>query len=224
MKEFTKSFLVPLTDAERIELGNELAEKRMLMAQLVEKKKSIMEDYKKQIDGLDAEVLAKSRMIKSGKASKEINCYVVFDDPAKNKKSYYRAESDELFPNELIEIVDMTPEEIGDPNQLNAFVSEESEDQPLNYFLNIYGFDPNVIEYEEKEVFVASNPSDLEEHDIPEGEIDKVQGCLLVKSSHEAIKEIFSNFSFMHKLMTDSKGVFWYAFPALPNSETEGNY
>ncbi len=210
MKTFEKTFEVSLSEHEQNEIGKELAEKRIQMQTLSSKKDEINKAYKKQIDGLDIEVLAKSRMIQSGKAPKKINCYVQADDPTTGKKTFYRADN-----NEVIETQDMTAEEIGDPSQLNVFNTDTTEeDKPLNYFLNIFGIDVNEINFEDKEAFVANNPSDLEDHDIPIGEIEKVKGCLLIKCSHEAIKEILS-VKYKHKLRTDRKAISWYIFPPI---------
>jgi hypothetical protein len=214
MKTFEKTFEISLSEHEQNEIGKELAEKRILMAQLQTKISDIKSDYKKRIDGLDAEVLAKSKMIKSGKAPKKINCYCNLDDPNTGKKSYYSVDN-----NELIETQDMTPEELGDPNQMNAF---DTEDEPLNYFLNIYGVDFHSIDYEDKVAFIANNPSDLEEHDIAIGEIDEVKKCLLVKSTENAMKDIFEKVEAIYEIPTDFTNVNWYAFPQL--KEIDNNY
>lgn len=238
-----KKITSPLTEEDKVKLGEEMSKLKIKINDKKIEKSNLDSKLNASIKELEEELLAKAKIFHEGTKDVNTECVVKYNTPSVGKKSYYdfiEDEDERLVDEEPLLVEDMTPEEkkrINEPgmfdgqdndlklpdNNNNNAESKVYENDNEEKLIDAYGFSPwEVVNNESTgDWFIASNPSDLDEHDIGIGEIKVVKGCLMVKSSHENIKEILEVVQPCHKINI-SGAISWYAFqPLAVNEESE---
>lgn len=114
----TLSRQVPLTDHDRIEMGNELATKELEYSEVSDEKKKIAGGFQERLDGIESRIKHLSRVLTEGGELRDIEVRIVPDLETKMVR-YLRLESDDLVEERA-----MTQDELqgdlflGDPEDL----------------------------------------------------------------------------------------------------------
>jgi hypothetical protein len=97
--KFTRSFLFPLTDAEKAEIGQSMSNKALAIEEI--------EASKKRVQPLRDDIADLARRFNDGGNFRDVECVVKFDVPETGKKTIIR-----LDTNEEIDVQDMTADEL----------------------------------------------------------------------------------------------------------------
>lgn len=103
------------TAAEIHDLSLKLANKTQDKSRISEEKKSVVSQYKSQIDALDAELSGISSKVANGYEMRKVECEVLWHKPEQGKKTLIRKDTNEKI------IEKMTSEE------WNLFTQEQGE-------------------------------------------------------------------------------------------------
>jgi hypothetical protein len=95
-----------LEPEELVALGHELADLNQLVIELVADKKAKLADFSARRQELDQQIAILSGKIQSGIDTEQVELVVLMDTPSAGKKSFLRLDN-----NEVLRIVDMTPQE-----------------------------------------------------------------------------------------------------------------
>ncbi len=99
-----------LTDQEKLQCGEDLANATNELNVIEADKKRINDDFKSKTSAAEAEVATLSNKLRSGYEFRDVPCEISFDDPEPGKKTVFRLD----FPHDLaqVEVREMTDDEI----------------------------------------------------------------------------------------------------------------
>lgn len=101
-KTTTRILPVPLTEEEKLELGNKIAELEIEIESIEADKKSDNDHYNSKIKSKSSEALSLSKELKAGTKDVEIDCEWYMNEPEEGKKTLKR-----LDTFEVVEITEM---------------------------------------------------------------------------------------------------------------------
>jgi len=202
------------TEHEKAEKAERLSSLRLRMEQLEAKRKSMMDDYKAQIDESDAEILSLSRLVDDGGEERLVPCVIEYNVPKSGLKTITRRDIDDSWTEEMEE---------GDYNLFPQTEEHETlalpeaevveEDEPAISYRETYGFNPD--KYDFAKYIVIKSEDDFNSLEIePEDDYPLFEGALLVQSTYEEIKKVIPFCSYSYRSNTVD-GLAWYGFPQL---------
>ncbi len=139
-RKITKKLPVQLTDKEKQEYGETIANLDVQIEALENEKKFTVKKYNLSINELTDERKRLSHIVDSGEEERSIECEVQYNTPEFGKKTIIRIDMD--FDN-IVEVTNMEQYEIEQSQQLDVFDEAESdlsaespdalpENEPLN--------------------------------------------------------------------------------------------
>jgi hypothetical protein len=105
-KKLTEYLKYEFTDAEIADMARELARHNRRIASLEEDKKSVVAQFKADMDKVSADISRLSQFIVTGSEFRNVECTMVLDTPETGKKTVTRLDN-----NEVVRIVPMTDED-----------------------------------------------------------------------------------------------------------------
>ncbi len=113
-EKITRNLIVPLSDEDKVELGNQLADLNINIESKMDWKKALP----KQIESLQEEAAEIAHKLKTGTKQSEIECYYAEDDPEPGKRQLYRIDTSEKVGE---------PEDMPDPSLFEGQVQPNAE-------------------------------------------------------------------------------------------------
>ncbi len=101
--ETVRNLRVIYTDAERLELGKQLAGAHQDLAQTNNDLDSVKQDFKARITAHEAKIGDLSNKVATGHRVEQVKCLWNFDEPKKGQKTLSRVDT-----FDVVEVVDMT--------------------------------------------------------------------------------------------------------------------
>jgi hypothetical protein len=106
-----RTLRVLFTDAERLELGKQLAEAHNETAQIESDFQRIKDEFKSKLSAVSAKITDLANKVSSGYEMRQVLCLVVFDTPKPGKKQVVRLDGPTEGVREVVETHDMTEAE-----------------------------------------------------------------------------------------------------------------
>ena len=224
------------TDAEKLEMGDRLAEIPIeIEAQnrVLESLKDRVKTAKTKVESLEDEQLTLARKYESGEEVRGVECLVIMNFPEDGKKTITRQDTSEVWEELMVEADfdlfggtptapsgDMTVSEelVEKFNEETPAEPEAEEPQPefTSEIKDKFGIDPEEIIHEES--FTATNEQSLKDMGIPEELLADVAGCLMIKSKPDNLADLISSRKLQLKgTLPAEEGIYWFAFGEIAN-------
>ncbi len=214
---------IQLDQNRKVEIGERMAELKLLINSKEESKKAIASEYADEIKNLEAELYGLAKQFKNDAVNAEVECRIDYNVPEKGQKTITR-----LDTNEIVKVYDMSPQEIKAIEEPDFFEQKKEDLSQLiatQYGIIIDGlFQPEEIE---SNVFIVNSSDDLSNHDIDvenieEEELSDFIGALALRldSENDKHKEIIDqNDHFFYAESFESETVAWYFFKKVDSDE-----
>ena len=115
------------TAVEIHDLSLQLAGKTKEVASLIKKKKSVTSQCTAEINAAESACAVLSNQVADGYEHREIDCEVIYNQPANGKKTIIRKDS-----NTLVGVEAMTQQDWNKINDENTLFGKEEEGQPVD--------------------------------------------------------------------------------------------